>query len=45
LFALVVLGWLGALKAHDEKVKAEPYQQQNADNLGGEDAWLSSLTR
>ncbi len=48
LFALVVLGWLVALKAHDEQVKQvkdEQYQQQNANDLGGEDAWLSSLTR
>ena len=45
LFALVVLGWLVALKAHDEQVKDEQYQQQNANDLGGEGAWLSSLTR
>jgi hypothetical protein len=45
LFAVVVLGRLVALNAHDEKVKDEQYQQQNADNLSGEDSWLSSLTR
>lgn len=45
LFALVVPGWLVAMKADDEKVKDEQYQQQNANDLGGEDAWLSSLTR
>jgi hypothetical protein len=45
LFALVVLGWRLALQAHNEQVKDEQHQQQNANDLGGEDAWLSSLTR
>jgi hypothetical protein len=44
LFTLVALGWLIALKAHDERVKDEQYQQQNANDPRGEDAWLSSLT-
>jgi hypothetical protein len=43
LFALVVLGWLVALKTHDEHAKDEQYQQQNASDLAGEDDWLSSL--
>jgi hypothetical protein len=44
LFALVALGWLVALRMPDQQVKDEQYQQ-DANNPGGEDAWLSSLTR
>jgi hypothetical protein len=45
LITLVALGWVAALKAHDERVKDEQYQQQGANDPGGEDAWLSSLPR
>jgi hypothetical protein len=44
LFALVALGWLVALKAHDQQAKDEQYQQLSTNDSGGEDAWLSSLT-
>jgi hypothetical protein len=43
LFALVALGWFVALRMPDQQVKDEQYQQ-NADDSGGQDAWLSSLT-
>jgi hypothetical protein len=45
LLAFVALGWIVALKAHDDQAKDEQYQQQGANDSGGEDAWLSSLTR
>lgn len=45
LFTLVALGWLVALKAHDDCAKDEQYRQQGGNDSGGEDAWLSSLTR
>jgi hypothetical protein len=44
LFALVALGWFVALEAHDQQAKDEQHQQLNANDSGGEDAWLSSLT-
>lgn len=43
LFALVALGWLVALRIPDQPVKGEQYQQ-NANDSGGQDAWLLSLT-
>jgi hypothetical protein len=44
LFALIALGWLVALRMPDQQVKDDQYQQ-NANDSGGQDAWLLSLTR
>ncbi|MFZ0687503.1 MAG: hypothetical protein WAM89_18320 [Terriglobales bacterium] len=45
LLTLVALGWLVGLKARDDQAKDERYQQQGARDFGGDDAWLSSLSR
>jgi len=44
LFALVALGWLVALRMPDQQVK-DVQNQQNANDSGGQDDWLLSLTR
>lgn len=42
--ALVALGFLVALKAHDDQAKGPPYREQVTHDSGGEDDWLSSLS-
>jgi hypothetical protein len=44
LFALVALGCLVALRMPDQQVK-NGQCQQNANDSGGRDAWVLSLTR
>jgi hypothetical protein len=44
LLAMVFLGWLAAMKAHEKQASDEQYQQQGNSSDGTED-WLSSMSR